>query len=617
MGCRPNKKIVDYIIIGAGTAGGIIAKKLTDNRHTRVLVLEAGTNMTKELSSPNLIESLTNATNNKHSFNVATILEQQIRRQMITGSGRAIGGSSEHNGMYAVRGSSDLYNTWANLSGNPLWSYDKVRPLFKENETYTGATQNPQERGFKGPIFIRQQNIPNNGLIQTLTEATHQVFGIPIEEDYNTGIRDVVSLKAQLTQKTVNGKLVRSSTATGYLNRKIVTQGNELHPNEFGVKDRKLIILAKTTVNKILFKRKGTINIAYGVEFIKNGVCEVRYARKGIIVSAGQFSSVILQRSGIGKPEDLAKVGISTLVNSPNVGYNFQSQYGAGIGIRVETGRLLQVMAADPNDPITLNAFKKEDNPIGGRRLLLLGLPIPFHIPVQDVFVNEWDFDPAKPSNVMSLGISDLNPSSRGIVMIAHSDPEAYPTIDLNPLGNPDDVNFLVEKYMETHQMIVKARQLDPEGIYEVVYPSESIFQLPDTDKRAQLENYVRASYFNYYHFGGQCKMGKTIHEGVVDGFLNVFGTKNLKVADLSIAPILPDGNPSLGAQMIGLNAVRFIRNESRKSCRSRNISGCPTKSKCCRSDRSGKTSHKRSSSCKPTSNNRCRRSGAKRLIKK
>ncbi|MGG0454638.1 GMC family oxidoreductase [Bacillus mycoides] len=556
------KHIFDYIVIGAGTAGGVISKELTDDKSTSVLVLEAGTNMTEELSTPNLLVSFLNASDNRHSFNVTTIIEQTIGRQLITASGRAIGGSSEHNHMLAVRGSRDLYDEWANLVGSQ-WSYKNIRSLFKENETYTGNTQRPNQRGTKGPIFIRQQNIPNQGVIQTLAQATSEVFNIPIVEDYNTGIRDVITLKGQYTQKLENGKLVRSSTATGYLNNQIVTQGNEFQSDEFGIDQRKLVIFAKTTVDKILFIEKKGVNIAVAVQYVRNGVSQRSYARKGIIVSAGQFSSVILQRSGIGKSEDLAKAGISTLVESHQVGYNFQTHYSVGMGIRVETGRLLQVLAADPNQPGAFGAFKKVNNIIGGRRLQLLGLPLPLFVPSQEIAINGWDFNETNPSNIMSIGIVDVNPRSRGTVMVSHSDPEAYPTIALNPLANPDDLNFMVDQYIETYNMIVRARELDPGGIYQVVFPDESVFQIPDeNEKRAKLAGFVRASYSLFTHFGGQCKMGKNIKKGVVDGFLNVFGTKNLKVADLSIAPILPDGNTSIPAQMIGLNAVRFIRED-------------------------------------------------------
>ena len=493
MSGKKNKNVFDYIVIGAGTAGGIIAKKLSDDHSTSVLVLEAGTNMTELFSKPNLLTALGNSTDNKFSFNVATRIEQSIGHQFITSSGRAIGGSSEHNAMFAVRGSSDLYDTWASLVGDDVWNYDSVRPLFKENETYTGEPKNHEERGFNGPIFIRQQNIPeiipNPGLIQTLTEATHLVFGIQIDEDYNAGIRDVVSPKGQFTQKMENGELVRSSVATGYLNSHVVTQGNEFHPDEFGVNGRRLVILAKTTANKILFKDKHGTKIAVGVELMKDGVSHTMFARKGIIVSAGQFSSVILQRSGIGKSADLVNAGIIPLVESPQVGYNFQTHFYVGMGVRVETTRLRQVNEADPNQPLTLKAFKKVDNPTGGRRLQLLGTPNTLFIPSQLVAINGWQFDEKNTSNIMSIGIIDVNPITRGTVMVAHSDPEAYPSIDLNPLPMPNpadpDLNFMINQYIETYKMIVKARELDKDGIYEVVYPDESIFKLDDENKKA------------------------------------------------------------------------------------------------------------------------------------
>ncbi|MFD2444655.1 GMC family oxidoreductase [Bacillus sp. CGMCC 1.16607] len=147
--------------------------------------------------------------------------------------------------------------------------------------------------------------------------------------------------------------------------------------------------------------------------------------------------------------------------------------------------------------------------------------------------------------------------------MASHSDPEAYPSIDLNPLGNPDDLDFMIDQYIETFHIMKKARELDPEGIYKVVYPPEKIFEIRNREERRKnLERYARASYRNIFHFGGQCKMARSIDDGVVDGYLNVFGTKNLKVADLSISPILPDGNTSIPSQMIGLNAVKFIQEQ-------------------------------------------------------
>jgi choline dehydrogenase len=465
--------------------------------------------------------------------------------------------------MYAVRGSREYYDELGNTFG-PQWSYNSVKPLFIKNETYIGKTQEPLERGKNGPIFCRQQMIPENGLTTILARATSDVLNIPIVEDYNTGIRDCTFYKSQILNKKENGKFVRSSTATGYLNEEIVTQGNEFYPDEYGVNGRDLVILGKTTVDNIMFNTKNGQNIAVGVRFVRDGISQKAFARKGVIVSAGNFSSVILQRSGIGKSTDLAKAGIPTLVESPNVGYNFVTHFIAGIGVEVETSRLQAVISADPDLPFPLGVFKGE-GPTGGRRLQIYSSVTPSSIPPAVVVLNNWAFDLQKPSNVMGISIYDLTPKSRGTIMVTHSDPEAYPSLDLNPLADPDDLNFMIDQYIGVYNIMKRARELDPQGIYKVVYPSEDIFELPDeTEKRTQLANYVRASYGNTAHFGGQCRMGRDISEGVVDGFLNVFGTKNLKVADLSISPVLQDGNNTLPVQITGLNAVRFIKNEQK-----------------------------------------------------
>lgn len=556
------KNTYDYIVIGAGTAGGVIAKKLTDDKKNSVIVLEPGTNMVKELSSPSGAASGILASDNRHSFNMLTNAEPAIGNQQLRiSSGRAIGGSSEHNAMYAVRGSSELYDEWAQIVGSQ-WSYNNVSSLFLKNETYTGKTQEPEERGRKGPIFVRQQSVPVDGLTYTLAIAASDVLNIPIVEDYNTGIRDCTFFRSQFLNKDVNGHFVRSSTATGYLNRKIVTRGNEFHPDEVGIGRRNLEILAKTTVNKILFENDRGVQIAVGVEFVRNGKTNRVYAKKGIIVSAGNFSSVILQRSGIGDHDDLARAGIDTLIDNPNVGHNFQSHFTVGLGVEVETQRILDLISADPSNPFPLGAFKGEGRS-GGRRLQLYGSTTPSFVPAADVLANHWGFSPAKRSNIMSIGIFDLNPSSRGSILVAHSDPEAYPSIALNPLGEPDDMDFMVEQYLETYRIMKKARELDPDGIYKVVYPPENVFRNRNKEEqRTQLESYVRASYRNLAHFGGQCRMASSIRDGVTDGYLNVFGTRNLKVADLSISPILPDGNTSMPSQMIGLNAVKFIKEQ-------------------------------------------------------
>ncbi|MDT8978702.1 GMC family oxidoreductase [Paenibacillus sp. chi10] len=231
------------------------------------------------------------------------------------------------------------------------------------------------------------------------------------------------------------------------------------------------------------------------------------------------------------------------------------------------TSQILPVVGDDPDQPIILGAFTAEnkDNVGEGRRLQILGVPAPLFIPASDIASNGWELDLVnKQINVMSFGLIDLNPRSKGTIMASHSDPEALPSFSFNPLQQAtNDLDFLVDQYINMYNIIQEAR-VNNSGIKAVVYPPEAFFQITDeAEKRRQLSDFVRASYSNFYHYGGQCKMGKSVQDGVVNGQLDVFGTTNLKVADLSIAPILPDGNTSLAAQMIGLNAVRFIQHNS------------------------------------------------------
>lgn len=261
----------------------------------------------------------------------------------------------------------------------------------------------------------------------------------------------------------------------------------------------------------------------------------------------------------------MINAGITPLIENPNVGYNLQTQAYVGLGVEVDTSQILPIFTSDPNQPIILGAFKSEhENSLEGRRLQLQGAPAPIFLPAQVVASNGWELDLMnKQINIISFGLIDLNPRSRGTIMASHSDPEALPSFSFNPLQqDTNDLDFLVDQYINMYNIIQEARS-NNSGIHKVVYPPEDIFTIPDeAEKRRRLGDFVRASYSNFFHYGGQCKMAKSIQDGVVNEFLDVFGTKNLKVADLSISPILPDGNTSIPAQMIGLNAVRFIQED-------------------------------------------------------
>ena len=150
-------------------------------------------------------------------------------------------------------------------------------------------------------------------------------------------------------------------------------------------------------------------------------------------------------------------------------------------------------------------------------------------VPDPGVLTNGWGLNLAQEFNVISFALLDLNPASRGYINITCSNPETTPDIQFNPLARETDLEFMVDSYIDAFNIIVEARKRDPEGMYKVVYPPEDIFELPVEEKREMLRTFVRASYNKFSHYGGNCRMDTNIKNGVVDGFLNVFGTKNLK----------------------------------------------------------------------------------------
>jgi choline dehydrogenase-like flavoprotein len=143
----------------------------------------------------------------------------------------------------------------------------------------------------------------------------------------------------------------------------------------------------------------------------------------------------------------------------------------------------------------------------------------------------EWELDlKNKTINIMSFGLIDLNPRSKGTIMASHSDPEALPSFSFNPLQlDKNDLEFLVDQYINMYNIIQEAKSHNS-GIHDVVFPPEEIFKKPEADKRRLLGDFVRASYSNFFHYGGQCRMAQSIHDGVVNGHLDVFGTVNLKI---------------------------------------------------------------------------------------
>jgi len=570
----------DYIIVGAGTVGATLAKLLTDDNTTSVLLLEAGVDLTADpnSTSPSFGVAVNTSSNNKYSFQYSTILETPTNSQSIIIGGREWGGSSEHNYFYSIRGSPEYWNNLSITVNDPNWNYNNISPFFIKNETYTGATQSPNERGTDGPLFIRQSVFPSTGTIANkLANALSTTTGIPIIEDYNVAITESISVKGQYNQKEIApNTFIRQSSATAYLNSNIVTPGSDIKIDSYGIGGRKLHVSSKSTVNKIIITKKCNSDNynnyeAKGVIYNKNGKCKHVYAKKGVILCAYFNSATILQRSGIGKMTDLELLGIQTLIDNTNVGYNLQSHVASPFLLQSNSESILPILFSEPALSFTHARIANVAGPEPYPGIQLLSIPVPF-IPPTIAIPKEWNVDPTAPLNYVTTVIVNTNPKSRGSIIISHSDPSSIPTCKLGYFTDTDgpsstypsgDANLLVKALQLMYATVVQMRLDSPTNTFNVLYPDESIFLLsgpnPGGDQYHALYNFVLANPINFAHFGGTTRMAISATDGVIDSNLNVFGVDNLKIADIGILPNLSDGNTSIPAFAIAYRAFHIL----------------------------------------------------------
>jgi choline dehydrogenase len=505
--------LFDYIVIGAGSAGCVLASRLTERPDTSVLLIEAGPpDRKREIHIPAAFSKLFRT---EVDWNYSTDPQAHLNgRSLYWPRGKTLGGSSSINAMVYMRGARADYDAWRDM-GNAGWGYDDVLPMFKAAEHATG-----------GPLHVEALRSVN-----PLTEAfldACEAQGIPKNPDFNGAAQAGAGLY-QVTQR--NG--ARSSAADAYL-KPALRRGN-------------LTVWTNVHVARILLEE----GRATGVEFFLKQSPERQQVRAGreVIVSAGAVGSPqMLLLSGIGPRRELEALQIPVVADLEGVGGNLQDHLNVGQSYHSTKPVSLSNAESIPNvlkyvfgkkGPLTSNvaeagAFVKSRAELAECDVQLHFAPVFF---VEHGFKNP-------PGHGFSLGALLLTPKSAGRIYLRSADPREAPAMDPAYLSNEEDLAPL-EEGLKLVWKLLDSKAFDQ-------YRGEPVFEREDA------ASFIRAHAETLYHPVGTCKMGQDA-SSVVDASLRVHGVEGLRVVDASVMPRIVRGNTNGPVIMIAEKAARMI----------------------------------------------------------
>ena len=527
----------DYVVVGAGSAGCVIASRLAENSSARVLLLEAGGS--DERLSIKMPSAFYMPLNDKR-INWGFFSEPESglnNRRIHCPRGKVLGGSSSINGMVYIRGNKEDFNCWEAL-GATGWNYEKVLPYFKKSQRADERTKPHPYQGHEGPLSTTTGKMLNP-LYKIFVEAAVSA-GFPRNDDINGENQEGFG---PMPMTVDSGR--RASTYQAFIKNQSL---------------KNLTVFRRATAEKIIFER----GRAVGVSFARHNILSSVRANSEVILCAGAISSPqILMLSGIGAEDNLASHGIKTVAHLPGVGKNLMDH--------------LEVYVQQAcTRPISLH---KHLNLLGRARIglewLLLGngLGATNHFEVGG-FINskinndypdiQFHFLPVAMSydgknqasrHGFQVHTGPMLSKSRGCVTLKDSNFRSAPKIHFNYMSGADDFSIF-RKAIRTARKIFQQSEFDSYRGIEIS-PGE------DRDSDAELDAFVRENAESAYHPCGTCKMGTDL-DSVVDPRGKVHGVDNLRVADASIFPKITNGNLNAPTIMVAERIADFIKAEQK-----------------------------------------------------
>lgn len=529
--------MADYVIIGGGSSGGVIASRLSEDPAVSVCLLEAGGPGNSVLvSTPGAFAALIQDLRiNKLNWRFNTEPNKALGgRRLYQPRGKMLGGSSSMNGMVYIRGDRSDYDHWAEL-GNEGWSYDELLPYFRKAE---GNVRGADDyHGADGPLSVSDGD-PGFAVYDAFL-GTAGGLGHAANPDFNGASQEGLGIYQFTTR---NGE--RASVKRCYLDP---------------VMDRpNLRVEVNARVQRILFDGKRAV----AVEYLQDGQTRTEPVGREVIVSSGAFNSPqVLMLSGIGPRPELERHGIPVVHELPGVGQNLHDhpdlmmvvKTKKRIGIALNPIGAVRTLGALwryvrrrkgwlASPPTAAGGFLKTDPSLNRADFQVHVVPLSYRDHARDYpLMTKWGY-----SVLVNIG----RPRSRGHVGLHDADPHSDPKIELNLLDHPDDRRDLRRAFRVVQDVLhggeMKALMDRP------LHPDRYL----STDE--EIDAYIRAEANHAYHPAGSCKMG---HDplAVVDARLKVHGLANVRVADASIMPALINGNTNATCIMIGEKAAVMI----------------------------------------------------------